>query len=143
MARESTLVKANVDFVTEYWPNFVPCLTEMKDEDKTVLLAGIQSGLYDLWVAVNQDDTNRSISGFLITTKYLSTPAGDHTLFIYYVYGFESVSTNMWTQGMEKLSKHARDIGCTKIVATTPYLEVVNRAKSLGFSVEHFLLKEV
>lgn len=89
----------------------------------------IMQGIAECWILVKDDET--WLLGVLYAAKDGLTE--DMNLHIFALYGYRSISTNLWTIIFSKIKEKAAKLGYRKVIGYSSNKRVLQIAEVLGF----------
>ena len=106
-------------------------------------LTSCLSGDMQCWLAFQNDavENKKHILGVVITYVDVDDCSGDKNLLIYSLYGYGTMPTRMWAEGMDTLKQYAKAQGCKRILAFTSHENVMKIARFLDCKAEVSVLE--
>jgi|GEM_PF-1948415 hypothetical protein len=112
---------------------------EQPDRMNRILSAAL-SGRVSIWASYVKGEVNK-FEGIVVTDTLYDDATGIKNLLIYSIYGYvDKVDKKSYVTGISALSKYAKSLGCTNIVAYTKDREIVALVNRLGGDTSYTML---
>ena len=101
------------------------------------ILTSLIANKIDCWASYKRTEDMNSFEGLLLTQILYDDASNTRNLLIYCMYGYESVDSESWNEGLRTLIKYAIGKGCNQVIAYSNIPNVINLAKRLGADTEY------
>lgn len=133
------LTKMLPDQISKFWPiikyaveeSLPPMVGENPDKMNRILSSMI-SGKLEVWASYRYEEEIIKFEAILVTQLLFDEASGIKNLLLYCVYGYTVITDSSWLEGFKAISKYAKSLGCSGIVAYTANENVVELAKKFG-----------
>ena len=133
------LTKMLPDQISKFWPiikyaveeSLPPTVGENPDKMNRILSSMI-SGKLEVWASYRYEEEIIKFEAILVTQLLFDEASGVKNLLLYCVYGYTVITDSSWLEGFKAISKYAKSLGCSGIVAYTANENVVELAKKFG-----------
>jgi hypothetical protein len=117
-----------------------PTAPYTNEETISNLLTSILRGSLECWALYNGQDAV-AIATFQVV---LDGPTGIKSLMIYSLYSYISISYELWNVLLQRIKRHAREQGCSRIIAYTDVNRIIELVRILGGNTDfRFIWLEV
>lgn len=96
------------------------------------LLSAILSGRLEVWASYTRSEEAVKFEAILVTQILYDDASNTKNLLLYCVYGYTVITSSSWLEGFKAVSKYAKSLGCSKIIAYTANENVVELAKKFN-----------
>ena len=96
------------------------------------ILSALLSGKLVCWAAYEKGEKENRFEGLMITDIVYDGGSDTKSLLIYSLFGYDTISSKTWQEGIQVLVKYAISKKCSKITAYTNIPHMVKMANQLG-----------
>lgn len=138
------------DQVAKFWDiikygieqSLPPIVTNHPDKMNRIL-ASCLMGQAEVWASYIRNNGNVKFNGIVITRLLVDDVSMTNNLLIYCIYGYESIDSQTWLQGLKALADYAKAKKCSQVVAYSYFPQIASLAKRLGGEVEYFITFDI
>jgi len=124
------------DFIKPAIDNSLPLLADDESPDRmNNILESLLLNQMHCWVSYN----GKKINGVVTTKIAFDDATKTNSLLLYSAYSFGDTNKSDWIGGFETLSKFAKSIKCSKLIAYTDNEDIVRLFERLGGQSTTFL----
>lgn len=141
------LIKLTPEQVQEHWyiirnslMTSLPPYTPDVPRVYTSLLEATKEENAHVWVYV---DSDKKVIAIAVTEVMVDNHSGKKMLLIYSLTGYENLTGDAYSDGVNTLKNFAKSLGCCSITAYTDYEQLARRAVNLGAKKRYFIEIEV
>ena len=120
--------------------NAPPPTTEMTPERMNNILEGLLIGSITCWISYKRTDDGPIPEAAILTTVTKEPISGMRSLLIYLAHGFRKPEGRTWTEGFDALRKHAKSVGCSRIIAYSNFSVLAKIVEKLGGDASYKML---
>lgn len=137
------LVKFESDQIAKHWPiirysieqSLPPLGAEPSDTMKNILFSLLTDRM-GCWAMLDE----KKFVGIVTTTLYEENCSGTKYLWIYSIFGYETIRDEIWLACYKALSKYAISRNCIRFLTVTDIPRVKELAVFLGGEIENTLI---
>lgn len=120
--------------ISTFWPiikyaieESLPPLAGEHPDKMNRMLAAMLSGKLDVWISYKKEDMK--FEAVLVTQFLYDDASNTMNLLLYCLYGYSTIASDSWKEGLEAMYKYAKAKGCHSIIAYSANPDIIEKAK--------------